>query len=215
MSLDQFIEKALSLQPALFRLPLLGCVNALDSYNRATTIVSGATGGVGSIAVDILAGLGYDVTALTGKEAEADYLKSLGAKQVMLRSSLDLSRIRPLDKATWAGAVDNLGGDVLSWMASTMQVDGVIASIGLAAGFQFNTTVMPFILRGVTLCGVDSVNCTMAPRREVWERLATDMRPRHLASLTRTIGFDELPLAFDAFIKGQVRGSTVVRLGAD
>ncbi|MEI7970796.1 MAG: oxidoreductase [Betaproteobacteria bacterium] len=185
------------------------------SPSRGPVIVSGATGGVGSIAVDILAGLGYDVTALTGKEAEADYLKSLGAKQVMLRSSLDLSRIRPLDKATWAGAVDNLGGDVLSWMASTMQVDGVIASIGLAAGFQFNTTVMPFILRGVTLCGVDSVNCTMAPRREVWERLATDMRPRHLASLTRTIGFDELPLAFDAFIKGQVRGRTVVRLGAD
>lgn len=183
--------------------------------SRGPVIVSGATGGVGSIAVDILAGLGYDVTALTGKEAEADYLKSLGAKQVMLRSSLDLSRIRPLDKATWAGAVDNLGGDVLSWMASTMQVDGAIASIGLAAGFQFNTTVMPFILRGVTLCGVDSVNCTMAPRREVWERLATDMRPRHLASLTRTIGFDELPLAFDAFIKGQVRGRTVVRLGAE
>jgi len=185
------------------------------SPSRGPVIVSGATGGVGSIAVDILAGLGYDVTALTGKETEVDYLKGLGAKQVMLRSSLDLSRIRPLDKATWAGAVDNLGGDVLSWMASTMQVDGTIASIGLAAGFQFNTTVMPFILRGVTLCGVDSVNCTMAPRREVWRRLATDMRPRHLASLTRTIGFDELPLAFDAFIKGQVRGRTVVRLGAD
>lgn len=175
-------------------------------------VVSGATGGVGSIAVDILAGLGYDVTALTGKEAETDYLKGLGAKQVMLRSSLDLAKIRPLDKATWAGAVDNLGGDVLSWMASTMHIGAPIASIGLAASHQFNTTVMPFILRGVTLCGVDSVNCEMAARREVWRRLATDMKPQHLAGMTRTIAFADLPDAFDAFVKGQVKGRTVVRL---
>jgi putative YhdH/YhfP family quinone oxidoreductase len=174
--------------------------------------VSGATGGVGSIAVDILAGLGYDVTALTGKEAETDYLKGLGAKQVMLRSALDLAKIRPLDKATWAGAVDNLGGDVLSWMASTMHIGAPIASIGLAASHQFNTTVMPFILRGVTLCGVDSVNCEMAARREVWRRLASDMKPRHLAGMTRTIAFADLPAAFDAFVKGQVKGRTVVSL---
>ncbi len=175
-------------------------------------VVSGATGGVGSIAVDILAGLGYDVTALTGKEAETDYLKGLGAKQVMLRSALDLAKIRPLDKATWAGAVDNLGGDVLSWMASTMHIGAPIASIGLAASHQFNTTVMPFILRGVTLCGVDSVNCEMAARREVWRRLASDMKPRHLAGMTRTIAFADLPAAFDAFVKGQVKGRTVVSL---
>ena len=176
-------------------------------------VVSGATGGVGSIAVDILAGLGYDVTALTGKEAETDYLKGLGARQVMLRSSLDLAKIRPLDKATWAGAVDNLGGDVLSWMASTMHIGAPIASIGLAASHQFNTTVMPFILRGVTLCGVDSVNCEMAARREVWRRLATDMKPKHLAGMTRTIAFADLPAAFDAFVKWQVKGRTVVSLG--
>lgn len=175
-------------------------------------VVSGATGGVGSIAVDILAGLGYDVTALTGKEAETDYLKGLGAKHVMLRSSLDLAKIRPLDKATWAGAVDNLGGDVLSWMASTMHIGAPIASIGLAASHQFNTTVMPFILRGVTLCGVDSVNCEMAARREVWRRLAADMKPKHLAGMTRTIAFADLPAAFDAFVKGQVKGRTVVSL---
>ncbi|MBI1395931.1 MAG: acryloyl-CoA reductase [Betaproteobacteria bacterium] len=176
-------------------------------------IVSGATGGVGSIAVDILAGLGYEVTALTGKEAETDYLKGLGASSVMLRSSLDLTKIRPLDKAVWAGAVDNLGGDVLSWMASTMKVGGAIASIGLAASFSFNTTVMPFILRGVTLCGVDSVNCAMPARQEVWRRLASDMKPRHLAAMTRSIAFAELPGAFDAFLKGQVRGRTVVKIG--
>ena len=175
-------------------------------------VVSGATGGVGSIAVDILAGLGYRVTALTGKESEAGYLKDLGAAEVMLRSSLDLSKIRPLDKSLWAGAVDNLGGDVLSWMASTMQVGGTIAAIGLAASFSFNTTVMPFILRGVPLCGVDSVNCPMAQRREVWRRLAGDMKPRHLEAMTRSIGFDDLPSAFAAYLEGKVKGRTVVAI---
>jgi acrylyl-CoA reductase (NADPH) len=162
--------------------------------------------------VDILAGLGYHVVALTGKEAETEYLKQIGAKEVMLRSGLNLEKLKPLDKATWAGAVDNLGGDVLSWMASTMQVGGPIACIGLAASHAFNTTVMPFILRGVTLCGVDSVNCPMPQRTEVWRRLATDMKPRHLAAMTKTIEFAALPNAFDAFINGAVRGRTVVRI---
>ena len=186
--------------------------NGLKPAN-GPVIVNGATGGVGSVAIDILAGLGYHVVALTGKEAETDYLKSLGAKEVMLRSSIDLAKIRPLDKSLWAGAVDNLGGDVLSWMTSTMQIGAPIASIGLAASHVYNTTVMPFILRGVTLCGIDSVNCPMAQRRAVWHRLATDMKPRHLAEMTRTIGFDDLPAAFDAFVKGQVRGRTVVKIG--
>ncbi len=186
--------------------------NGLKPAN-GPVIVSGATGGVGSVAVDILSHLGYHVVALTGKEAETDYLKKLGAKEVMLRSSLNLEKIKPLDKATWAGAVDNLGGDVLSWMASTMQVGGTVAAIGLAASHVFNTTVMPFILRGVTLCGVDSVNCAMPLRREVWNRLGSDMKPQHLPDMTRTIGFAELPGAFDAFIKGNVRGRTVVHIG--
>lgn len=185
--------------------------NGLKPAN-GPVIVNGATGGVGSVAIDILAGLGYHVVALTGKEAETDYLKSLGAKEVMLRSSIDLAKIRPLDKSLWAGAVDNLGGDVLSWMTSTMQIGAPIASIGLAASHVYNTTVMPFILRGVTLCGIDSVNCPMAQRRAVWHRLATDMKPRHLAEMTRTIAFDDLPAAFDAFVKGQVRGRTVVKI---
>jgi acrylyl-CoA reductase (NADPH) len=119
-------------------------------------IVSGATGGVGSIAIDILARLGYEVVALTGKESQADYLKGLGAKEVMLRASLDLAKIKPLDKALWAGAVDNLGGEVLAWMASTMQQGGTIASIGLAASMSLNTSVAPFILRGASLLGIDS-----------------------------------------------------------
>jgi len=176
-------------------------------------IVTGATGGVGSVAIDILAGAGYQVVALTGKQGEADYLKRLGAKEVMLRSALDLSRVKPLDKATWAGAVDNLGGDVLSWLASTMQIGGALASIGLAAGHTFNTTVMPFILRGVSLLGVDSVNAPMAIRKKVWQRLATDLKPRHLQDMTTTVTLGQLPAVFEKILKAQIRGRTVVKIG--
>ena len=176
-------------------------------------IVTGATGGVGSIAVDILSACGYRVVALTGKEAETDYLKRIGAAEVMLRSSLDLSRIKPLDKATWAGAVDNLGGDVLSWITSTMQVGGTLASIGLAASHTFNTTVMPFILRGVSLLGVDSVNTPMGLREKVWRRLGADLKPQRLQSIATTVNFADLPGVFEKVMKAQVRGRTVVKIG--
>jgi len=176
-------------------------------------IVTGATGGVGSIAVDILSACGYRVVALTGKEAQSDYLKRIGAAEVMFRSSLDLSRIKPLDKATWAGAVDNLGGDVLSWIASTMQVGGTLASIGLAASYAFNTTVMPFILRGVSLLGVDSVNTPMGLREKVWRRLGADLKPRRLQSIATTVNFADLPGVFEKLMKTQVRGRTVVKIG--
>jgi putative YhdH/YhfP family quinone oxidoreductase len=177
-------------------------------------VVTGATGGVGSIAIDILAGLGHHVVALTGKEHESAYLRDLGAKEVMLRSSLDTAKIKPLDKATWAGAVDNLGGDVLAWLASTMQIGAPLASVGLAASMELKTTVAPFILRGVSLLGVDSANCPMPQRRRVWERLASDMKPRHLAGMTRTIPFDDLPTVFDDFLKARIRGRIVVDLAA-
>ena len=187
--------------------------NGLKPAN-GPVIVDGATGGVGSIAVDALARLGYQVVALTGKAGEAEYLKKIGASEVKLRSELDLAKIRPLDKATWAGAVDNLGGETLAWMASTMKVGGCIASIGLAASTAFNSTVLPFILRGVSLLGVDSVNCPMPLRQEVWRRLAGDMRPAHLKEITRTIPFAELPSVFDKFIGAQIRGRVVVDLNA-
>jgi putative YhdH/YhfP family quinone oxidoreductase len=177
-------------------------------------IVSGATGGVGSIAIDMLSRLGYAVTALTGKENESDYLRKLGAKEVMARKSLDLSKIKPLDRALWAGAVDNLGGEVLAWMASTMMVGGTIAAIGLAASMTLNTTVAPFILRGVSLLGIDSGTTPMPLRREVWRRLAGDLRPPHLKDMTRSLPFDELPKAFDAFIKGAAKGRLVVDMAA-
>ncbi len=175
-------------------------------------IVSGATGGVGSTAIGVLAKLGYHVVALTGKDAEADYLKGLGAAEVMSRQSLDLTKIKPLGKETWAGAVDNLGGDVLSWMASTMKTGGTLASVGLAASMNFNTTVAPFILRGVSLLGIDSVSCPMSQRAEVWHRLATDMRLPNLAAMTREVAFTDLPAAFDDFIHGRAKGRVVVNI---
>ena len=178
-------------------------------------IVDGATGGVGSIAIAALSKLGYHVVALTGKENEADWLKRLGAREVKLRKEIDLTKIKPLDKATWQGAVDNLGGEVLAWMASTMKFNGVIASIGLAAGFGLNTTVMPFILRGVSLLGVNSTDAPDAAlERKVWGRLATDLKPAALKDMARTIPFAELPKAFDDFINAKVTGRIVVDLNA-
>jgi len=177
--------------------------------------VTGATGGVGSVAIEILAKLGYHIVAVTGKEEETPYLRGLGAKEVRLRQSIDLANIRPLDKATWAGAIDNLGGDMLAWLLSTMAIGGTVAAIGLAAGPKLNTTVMPFILRGVHLLGTDSANCPMELRQVIWNRLATSWRPSHVHDLARTIDFIDLPTHFDAYLKGLVRGRTVVRIGAD
>src|SRR5687768_2007539 len=174
--------------------------------SKGPVVVSGATGGVGSFAVAMLAKLGYHVVALTGKDSEADWLKKLGAKEVLLRSSLNLERIKPLDKATWAGAVDNLGGPVLAWIASTMKDNGTIASIGLAQSAELHTWVMPFILRGVSLLGINSGESVPPEVREqVWRRLATDMRPPLLSDMARTISFKELPGVFDQFIDGRVK----------
>nr|WP_211162241.1 oxidoreductase [Aromatoleum petrolei] len=177
-------------------------------------IVTGATGGVGGLAIDMLARLGYHVVALTGKEAESDYLKMLGAAEVKLRNSIDLDKVRPLEAGQWAGAVDNVGGQILHWVLATMKQAGTVASIGNAASFNLNTTVFPFILRGVSLLGIDSGYMGFPTRQRVWDRLATDLKPRHLAAVTRTIALDELPDAFDAYIKGAIKGRTVVRIGA-
>jgi alcohol dehydrogenase len=175
-------------------------------------LVNGATGGVGGIAIDILSALGYDVTAMTGKPEQSDYLKSLGAAEILDTASLDLAKIRPLGRETWAGVVDNLGGDILSWLASTVKVGGAIASIGLAASFKFNTTVMPYILRGVTLAGIDSVNAEMEVRRKVWGRLATDMKPKNLDKIVTTVAFDDLPATFEAVMQAKMRGRSVVKM---
>ena len=173
-------------------------------------IVDGATGGVGSIAVAALSRLGYHVVALTGKESESDWLRKLGAKEILLRKNLNLEKIKPLDKATWAGAVDNLGGDVLAWMASTMQDNGVIAAIGLAASANLNTTVLPFILRGVRLLGINSGDGSADVRDTVWRRLASDLKPPLLKEMCRTIPLSELPGVFDDFINAKVSRRVVV-----
>ena len=182
------------------------------SPSKGPVIVTGATGGVGSLAVDMLARIGYHVVALTGKESEADYLRGLGAAEVLLRQNLDLSKIRPLDRARWAGAVDNLGGDVLAWIASTMEQGGTIASIGLAASMSLNTTVAPFILRGVSLLGVDSGYIREPYRSGVWQRLASDLRPPHLSAMSRRIPFDDLPATFGEYIAGRAKGRVVVEV---
>jgi NADPH2:quinone reductase len=176
-------------------------------------VVTGATGGVGSIAIDMLDARGYEVVAVTGKADEAAYLESIGARRILLRNRIDLGK-RPLEKAEWAGAVDSLGGELLTWLTRTTAYGGNIASIGLAASPELRTTVLPFILRAVCLLGINSVDTPRELRLAVWERIGTDLRPRHLDEIgRRTIAFDELPGAFRAYLDGTVTGRTVVEIG--
>jgi acrylyl-CoA reductase (NADPH) len=175
-------------------------------------VVTGATGGVGSIAIDMLDGRGYEVVALTGKASEEAYLKEIGARRILLRDELDLGK-RPMEKALWSGAIDNLGGDYLTWLTRTVDYGGNIASIGLAASHELNTTVLPFILRAVCLLGINSVDTPLELRLAVWSRIANDLRPRHLDRIGHTtISFDELPGAFQAYIDGTVTGRVVVEI---
>jgi acrylyl-CoA reductase (NADPH) len=185
--------------------------NGLKPAN-GPVIVNGATGGVGSIAIAMLAKLGYHVVALTGKESEADWLKKLGAKEILLRQNLNLEKIRPLDKATWAGAVDNLGGPTLAWMASTMKDNGVIGAVGLAQSAELHTWVLPFILRGASLLGINSGDSSNHIREAVWARLASDLKPPLLKEMARTIPFAELPGVFDDFINARISRRIVVDL---
>jgi acrylyl-CoA reductase (NADPH) len=185
--------------------------NGLKPAN-GPVIVNGATGGVGSIAIAMLARLGYHVVALTGKESESDWLKKLGAKEILLRQSLNLEKIRPLDKATWAGALDNLGGPTLAWMASTMKDNGVIGAVGLAQSAELHTWVLPFILRGASLLGINSGDSSNPIREAVWARLGSDLKPPLLKEMARTIPLAELPGVFDDFINAKISRRIVVDL---
>ena len=174
-------------------------------------IVTGATGGVGSFGVACLARLGYDVTALTGKDTEHEYLREIGAREILSRSSLQMGT-KPLEKSLWAGAVDPVGGDTLAWLTRTMMRGGTIASSGLAGGTELHTTVMPFILRGIKLLGIDSVACPMAQRTQAWRRLASDLKPTCLRSMAQEIQMSDLPNAFVSILKGATRGRRIVNL---
>lgn len=192
---------------ALVRMEQNGLVPA-----NGPVVVTGATGGVGGLAIDMLAQLGYEVVALTGKEAESDYLRKLGASEVKLTSSIDHAKVRPLEAARWAGAVDNVGGAILHWLLTGMKQAGTVACIGNAASSTLETTLFPFMLRGVSLLGVDSGYTAFPLRQRVWERLATDLKPRHLDAMQRVIGLEDLPRAFEESLQGKIKGRTVVKI---
>jgi NADPH2:quinone reductase len=176
-------------------------------------VVTGATGGVGSTAIDMLERRGYEPVAVTGKAEQADYLKRIGAARVLLRDQVDLGK-RPMEKAEWGGAIDSLGGEILTWLTRTTKYGGNIASVGLAADIALDTTVLPFILRAVCLLGINSVDTPRALRLAVWERIGTDLKPRHLDVIgSRTVAFEELPRCFAAYVDGKVTGRTVVEIG--
>lgn len=179
---------------------------------RGPIVVTGATGGVGSFAINMLSSLGYEVVAFTGKTEQENYLKTLGANRLLNRNEVDMGT-KPLENAQWGGAVDNVGGDTLGWLTRTTNVWGNIASIGLAGGYKLESTVMPFILRGVSLLGINSVEMPLSVRAKAWDRLAKDLKPSQLKLIApRTITFDELPFAFNDYVDGKVTGRTVVAI---
>jgi putative YhdH/YhfP family quinone oxidoreductase len=194
----------------LYRMEALG-----QHPDMGPIVVTGASGGVGSFAIDIMTAAGYEVHAISGKLEEFDYLESLGATQCISRHDLYWGQ-KPLETARWAGAFDNVGGDMLSGLTRVVDTFGSIASCGLAGGIALQTTVMPFILRGVSLVGVSSENCPHALRVSLWQRLASAWKPRHLDLICkREVGMDDLPAVFDEMLAGNSKGRTVVRISEE
>lgn len=172
-------------------------------------LVNGATGGVATLTIDMLARHGHEIVAVTGKQNEAEFLKGIGAREVLQRESIEYGT-RPLEKPLWAAAFDSVGAEQLAWLTRTMLPHGLIASFGNAGGIKLETTVLPFILRGIRLIGVDSAFTPMTLRSRVWQRLATDLKPRHLDRIAHTIRLEDLPAQFDALLRGAARGRAVV-----
>ena len=189
------------------------CVMALEWHDvmpsKGEVLVTGAAGGVGSVAVALLSKLGYEVVAVTGRPEEAGYLKTLGAKEVLDRAEF-LEPDKPLAKERWAGAVDVVGGQLLANVCSAIKYRGTVAACGLAGGMSLPTTVAPFILRGVTLAGVDSVMCPRELRIEAWRRLAEDLDPAKLDDLTREISLSDVVPTAASLLEGQIRGRVTV-----
>ncbi len=178
-------------------------------------VVTGASGGVGSIAVNMLAGRGYPVTAVSGKSDQHDYLRELGAAEVVGRQELALAS-QPLEQGRWGGIVDNVGGDMLAGLLPCVRPWGNVASIGLAGGHKLRTTVMPFILRGVSLLGINSADCAYPLRKELWQRLASDLKPALLDSIVdRVVELEDLPGVFTEMLEGRTKGRILVRTTAE
>ena len=189
-------------------------VLALERHGIAKggeVLVTGAAGGVGSIAVRLLSRLGYRVTALTGRPAERDFLESLGAGAILERAAYQAPG-KPLQAERWQGAVDSVGGTILANVLAATAYGGAVAACGLAGGADLPTSVFPFILRGVALLGIESVQCPLALREEAWRRLARGLTAADLAAVTEEIGLGDLPARAEAILAGQVRGRTVVNV---
>jgi acrylyl-CoA reductase (NADPH) len=186
--------------------------NGLKPQN-GPVLVTGATGGLGSIAISILSSLGYTVSASTSKSSEHDYLQKLGASDFLDRQETSAESNRPLEKERWAGSVDSVGGSTLAYLIRTTKYAGSIASCGNTSGPNFSTTVFPFILRGINLLGIESVNCPMELRRELWQHLASDYKPRHLLdTIAHEVSLEDLPQALANVLKGESRGRTIVKV---
>lgn len=194
------------------------CVMALEDHGLTKSdgpvLVTGAAGGVGSVAVSILARLGYEVGASTGREAQHEYLKSLGATTIVARSDLSEPNKRPLESETWAGAVDTIGSTTLARVLAQVKYGGSVAACGLAGGPKLEVTVLPFLLRGVNLLGIDSVMQPFENRVGVWNRIASDLPHDKLEEMTEVIGLSGVAEAASSILSGQVRGRLVVDLSA-
>lgn len=193
------------------------CVLALEDAGvtpeKGAVVVTGAAGGVGSVAVAILAKLGYRVIASTGRTEEEAYLKSLGAAEIIPRTDLS-GPAKPLAKERWAGAVDSVGSTTLANLLAATSYGGAVSACGLAGGMDLPASVAPFILRGISLLGIESVYMPMKRRLQAWERLARDLDPKVLASMTRMISLKDVPQAAEDILAGRVRGRLVVEMGA-
>ena len=212
-NLDAFT--AMALGTAGFTAAL--CIQRMEQNgqhpSKGPIVVNGATGGVGSLAIDMLSNLGYEVVAVSGKQEQYDFLKEIGANEIIARNEIPTTGA-PLEKGQWGGAIDNVGGDQLAWLTRTVLPWGNIASVGLAGGSHLNTTVMPFILRGVSLLGISSSGCPTEWRSPLWQRLSSDLAPKHLDRIvTNTIGLDDLETTFDEMLNGKTIGRTVVEIG--
>jgi len=191
---------------------------ALEAHGLKTeggdVLVTGASGGVGSVAIATLANCGYRPVALTGRTSEADYLKGLGAAEIVARDSFLEGDPRPLEAERWAGCVDAVGGAVLARVLAQLRYGSSVAAVGLAGGPKLETTVMPFLLRGVNLLGIDSVQCPSGRREAAWQRIARDLPMDKLRAMTQTAPLSDVPRLASAILKGEVRGRMVIDVRA-